>query len=68
MENFKKIMAYGLALFVVLFTGLAILGIWEIVNFEKILSKSFQSLLVVFGSSAILLFIFNVLIKDKLNK
>jgi len=64
-------MAYGLALFVVLFAGLAILailGIWEIVNFEKILSKSFQSLLVVFGSSAILLFIFNVLIKDKLNK
>jgi hypothetical protein len=49
---------------VVVFTVIALLGIWDIISLEEIVRKMFLSLMVVFAASAVILFIFSVLIKD----
>ncbi len=64
MNLVKKITSYLLIFLVVLFTTVALLGIWEIIPLEKIMVKMISSLVVVFASAAVVLFIFSVLIKD----
>lgn len=64
MNFVKKVTSYLLILLVVLFTTVALLGIWEIIPLEKIMIKMISSLVVVFASAAVVLFIFSVLIKD----
>ncbi|MGB9746261.1 MAG: hypothetical protein ACPLXM_04975 [Bacteroidales bacterium] len=64
MNLVKKITSYLLIFLVVLFTTVALLGIWEIIPLEKIMIKMISSLVVVFASAAVVLFIFSVLIKD----
>mgnify|MGYP001419129727 CR=1 FL=1 len=64
----KKIASYVLVAFVLLFTILALLAIWDIIDIQDILQKTFLSLFVVFVSSVIVLFIFSVLIKDTKDK
>jgi len=61
---FRKGVSILLAISVVLFTVLAILGIWEIIDIKNFAWKSFSSILVIFVSAAILLFIFSVLYKS----
>lgn len=61
----KKIASYVLVAFVLIFTVLALLAIWDIIDIKDILQKTFLSLFVVFVSSVIVLFIFSVLIKEK---
>lgn len=68
MNGLKKATAYILVFIVILMTGLAILGIWDLVNLENILRRSLTSLFVVFIASVIVLFIFSVLIKDDNHK
>jgi hypothetical protein len=60
----KKIASYFLVFLVLLFTVVAILGIWDVLNLEKVFYHFLQSLLIVFIASAVILFIFTVLIKD----
>lgn len=67
-NSVKKVVSYILIGLVVLFTVIAILGIWDIITLEDILRKMVSSLLVIFGASAVVLFIFTVLIKDQENK
>ncbi|MBN1183576.1 MAG: hypothetical protein JXB49_14900 [Bacteroidales bacterium] len=62
--SMKKIVSYLLIVLVLFFTVIALLGIWEIVDLRHVVQKTLGSLLVVFASSAIVLFIFSVLIKD----
>lgn len=62
---FRKGISILLAFSVVLFTVLAILGIWGIIDIENFAWKSFSSILVIFVSAAILLFIFSVLYKSE---
>ncbi|HQH42017.1 MAG TPA: hypothetical protein PLC81_10540 [Bacteroidales bacterium] len=64
MNLVKKITSYLLIFLVVLFTTVALLGIWEIIPLEKIMIKMISSLVVVFASAAVVLFIFSVLIKE----
>lgn len=64
MNLVKKITSYLLIFLVVLFTTVALLGIWEIIPLEKVMIKMISSLVVVFASAAVVLFIFSVLIKD----
>ena len=65
MDNaLKKTVAYILIGLVLTFTVLAILGIWEVINLDYILKKIVLSLLVVFVASAVILFVFSILIRD----
>jgi hypothetical protein len=43
---------------------LSILGIWEVISLDYILKKIVLSLLVVFAASAVILFIFTILIRN----
>jgi hypothetical protein len=64
MNTAKKIASYFLVILVLLFTVVSILGIWDVLNLEKVFYHFLQSLLIVFIAAAVLLFIFTVLIKD----
>lgn len=65
MDNaLKKTVAYILISLVLVFTVLSILGIWEVISLDYILRKIVLSLLVVFAASAVILFIFTILIRD----
>ncbi len=60
----KKIVSYFLIFLVLLFTVIAILGIWDIIDIRDVFGNLMKTLFVVFIASAIVLFIFSVLIKD----
>jgi hypothetical protein len=68
MEAIKKIVSYILIAMVVLFTVVALLGIWDVICLERIGWKMITSLIIIFASSAVILFIFSVLIKDNNNQ
>ena len=61
----KKIISYFMIILVLVFTIIALLGIWEIISLEDIVKKMFVSLMVVFAAAAVILFIFSVLIRDQ---
>ena len=63
-NSIKRIISYLMIGLVVIFTVIALLGIWDIISLEEIVRKMFLSLMVVFAASAVILFIFSVLIKD----
>ncbi len=67
-NSIKKIISYLLIGLVLIFTVIALLGIWEVINLDEIIRKMFVSLMVVFAASAVILFIFSVLIKNDDNK
>lgn len=64
MKNVRIITGYILVGLIVIFTVIAILGIWNIINFEDVVNNALKSFLVVFVASAVVLFITTVLIKD----
>ncbi len=61
----KKVISYFMIFLVLVFTIIALLGIWEIISLEEIIRKMFVSLMVVFAAAAVILFIFSVLIRDQ---
>jgi hypothetical protein len=63
-NSVKKIISYLLIGLIIIFTVIALLGIWDIISLEEIVRKTFMSLMIVFAASAVILFIFSVLIKD----
>lgn len=63
----KKVVGYLLVLIILLFTVIGILGVWEIIDMRDIGQKVISSLLIVFAASAVLLFIFSVVLKDDTN-
>jgi len=63
-KSVKKIVSYILIILVLIFTVIAVLGIWEIIDLSNIIQKIMTSLLVIFAASAVILFIFSVLIKN----
>jgi len=60
----KKIASYTLIAIVMAVTIIAILAVWDIIAVEHILTKSLQSLFIIFIAAVIILFIFAVIIKD----
>lgn len=64
----KKIAAYTLTAIVLVLTFIAVLGIWEVIDLEDVLSKILKSLVIVFISSVVVLFIFSVIIKETKEK
>jgi hypothetical protein len=67
-SSVKKIISYFLIVLVMVFTVIALLGIWEIISLEDIIKKMFVSLMVVFAAAAVILFIFSVLIREDNSK
>jgi hypothetical protein len=66
MGTIKKSVSYILIGLVLIFTLISILGIWGLIDIDlqKVMLNTLYSLLVVFAASAVILFIFTVLIKD----
>jgi hypothetical protein len=60
----KKTVSYLLIVLVLLFTVIGLLGVWDIIYLEDIVPKIIGSMLILFASSAVVLFIFTVLLKD----
>ena len=65
MNNVRKITGFILVGLILIFTTVAILGIWEIINLQEVMTKVLSSLLVVFVASAVVLFITTVLIREE---
>lgn len=63
-NSIKKVISYLLIVIILVFTVIALLGIWDIIVLEDIIRKMILSLLVIFAASAVILFIFSVMIKD----
>ncbi len=63
-NSVRKVISYFMIVLVLVFTIIALLGIWDIISLEDIIRKMFVSLMVVFAAAAVILFIFSVLIKD----
>ncbi len=63
-KSVKKIVSYILIGLVLFFTVIAILGVWGFIEFEDVIRKIMSSLLIIFAASAVVLFIFTVLVKD----
>ena len=68
MNNIRKITGFILVGLILVFTTVAILGIWEIINLQEVMAKVLSSLLVVFVASAVVLFITTVLIREEAKK
>jgi len=57
----KKIFAYSLSTLVFLFSLVAILGIWDLVDIEYLILRMFKSLMVILAAAAVVVLIFSVL-------
>lgn len=63
--SIKKVISYFMIILVLVFTVIALLGVWEVISLDDIIKKMFVSLMVVFAAAAVILFIFSVLIRDQ---
>ncbi|MCB9000041.1 MAG: hypothetical protein H6540_08260 [Bacteroidales bacterium] len=64
MKSVKKTIAYFLSGLVLIFAIIAILGIWDIIDLQNLLTKMFSSMLVIVAASAVIVFLFAILIRD----
>jgi hypothetical protein len=60
----KKIVAYILTILVLLFSVVAVLAIWEVIDYDQLIKRMFQSLMVVLAASAVIVLIFAILDKS----
>lgn len=61
---FRKGISILLALLALFFTVISILAVWDIIEIKHIISKTLTTLLIIFISAAVMLFIFSVLYKN----
>jgi hypothetical protein len=61
---FKKAISYILIGIVLFFTVIALLNTWDLLDIKDVIKKFITSLLIIFAASAVILFIFSVLIID----
>lgn len=57
----RKIIAYILAGLILIFSIVAILAIWDIIEYRNLVARMFQSLMVVLAASAVIVLIFAIL-------
>ena len=57
----KRIIAYTLSALVLLFSIVAILGIWDVIDIEYLISRMFKSLMVILAAAAVIVLIFSIL-------
>jgi hypothetical protein len=63
MDGAKKIVTYLLISIVLLASFVSILSVWEIISLEDVMFKIMKTLVIIFGASLIILFIFNLIYK-----
>ena len=61
----RRIVAYVLAALVLLFSIVAILAIWEVIEYRYLIKRMFQSLMVVLAASAVIVLIFAIFDKPE---
>jgi len=59
----RRIVAYILAALVLIFSVVAILAIWDIIEYRFLIKRMFQSLMVILAASAVIVLIFAILDK-----
>lgn len=64
----RKIVAYVLSALVLLFSVIAILAIWDIIEYRYLIKRMFQSLMVVLASAAVVVLIFAILDRGERDK
>jgi hypothetical protein len=64
MKSIKKTIAYFFTALVLLFAVIAILGIWDVIQLDFLIRKMLGSVLVIMAASAVIVFLFGVLIRD----
>lgn len=64
MDTMKKVVSYTLITMVLIFTVVAVLGIWDIIDLKNVLMNAIYSLIVIFAASAVILFIYTVFMRD----
>jgi hypothetical protein len=57
----KRIISYTLSALVLLFSLVAILGIWDVIDIEYLIARMFKSLMVVLAAAAVVVLIFSIL-------
>jgi uncharacterized membrane protein YhaH (DUF805 family) len=57
----KRIIAYTLSALVLIFSLVAILGIWELIDIEDLIARMFKSLMVIMAAAAVVVLIFSIL-------
>ena len=57
----RRIIAYTLAVLVLLFSIVAILGIWDVIDIEYLIARMFKSLMVILAAAAVIVLIFSIL-------
>ena len=57
----RKVVAYILAALVLIFSVVAILAIWDLIEYRYLIKRMFQSLMVVLAASAVIVLIFAIL-------
>lgn len=65
MNKIRKIVAYILTILVLAFSIVAILAIWDIIEYRYLIKRMFQSLMVVLAASAVIVLIFAILDKKE---
>lgn len=60
-NNVRRIIAYILAGLILIFAVVSILAIWDIIEYKNLLSRMFQSLMVILAASAVIVLIFSIL-------
>jgi hypothetical protein len=60
-KSVRKIIAYILAGLILIFSIVAILAIWDIIEYRNLVARMFQSLMVVLAASAVIVLIFAIL-------
>jgi hypothetical protein len=64
MSSIKKVIAYFLAGLVLVFCIVAILGIWNVIDLENLLSRMFQSMMVILAAATVIVFIFAIMFRS----
>lgn len=60
-SSVRKVVAYILAGLVLIFSVVAILAIWDIIEYRFLIKRMFQSLMVILAASAIIVLIFSIM-------
>jgi hypothetical protein len=61
MMKVKRIIAYTLSALVLIFSLVAILGIWDLIDIEYLIARMFKSLMVIMAAAAVVVLIFSLL-------
>lgn len=57
----RKLIAFILSGLILLFSVISILAIWDIIDYDDLVKRMFQSLMVILATSAVIVLIFAIL-------